>query len=135
MTGYLFTKYGSEALGLFDDPRIRFAARLSDGSGFAAFDGESLDLMEHGTVMLVQNHIPIPLPFCPKRAIATGREVYSLVSKTFTDYLLDQEAVTGLALVTDELLLVESQGPIVAGSSWSAAVGTFRDKRLERVNA
>jgi hypothetical protein len=139
-SGYVLTREGSRALELFADNRVRFAAELDDGSGFVAFDGEALGFMDSGTVFMAQEPHPDyppswPWRDCPKRAIATGREHFALLSVSFEEYLHTQEAVTGCVRVTDELLLVESDGPISAGPGWSAGVMEYRDKRLELANA
>jgi hypothetical protein len=140
-SGYCLTREGTDALEAFNDDRVRFAAALDDGSGIVAFDGgwEGFDTL--GTVFMAQEpHPDYPDTWpdwarkqFPKRAIATGREHYALLKLRFAEYLSQQDAVTGIAQVTDELLLVESDGPIAAGASWSAAVSEFRDKRLELV--
>lgn len=141
-SGYVLTHEGSEALEAFQDQRVRFAASLEDGSGIIAFDGPGLDFMEFGTVFMAEPHPDHPDTWpdwakkaAPKRAIATGREVYALVGVAFEEYLHSLEAVTGCVRVADSLLLVESDGPVSAGAGWASAVMEFRDKRLELANA
>lgn len=143
MNGYILTREGSDALEAFNDERVRFAASLSDGSGIVAFDGNADGFGELGTVFLAQEHPEgadptQPLPdwykrMAPKRGVANGREHFALVAIAFEQYAHELEAVTGVVRVSDELLLVESDGPIVVGSSWTAEVMEFRDKRLVTV--
>jgi hypothetical protein len=144
MNGYCLTMEGTRALDLFAVDGVRFAASLDDGSGIVAFDGPGLDFMDAGTVFMVtppDGADPTqPLPdwyrkAAPKRAIATGAEHYALISVSFEEYLHSLESVTGCVRVTDELLLVESDGPVSAGAGWSSSVVEFRDKRLELVRA
>lgn len=140
MSGYLLTREGPDALALFETSKweetgegVRFAATLSDGQGFAAFDGPAVGFMERGTVFITQGFVH-PF-FVPKRWRGSGRECFSLMSDTFAGWLAEQETVTGVARVHDDLLLVESDGPILAGSGWSASVVTYRDKRLVEADA
>lgn len=128
--GYVLTATGDAALAMFEDRRVRFAASLTDGSGFAAFDGGPIGL--HGRI-LPELGFPIPWRDFPKRGVGTGLEYFALVPDVFTGYLLEQDAVTGLVRVSDDLLLVESIGPIAAGAIWSEGVVEFRDKRLALV--
>jgi hypothetical protein len=140
MNGYVICRTGEDALAAFDDERVRFAASLDDESGIIAFDGGWEGFDEFGTVFMAQEPHPDyppswPWRDCPKRALATGREHFALLSVSFEEYLHTQEAVTGCVRVTDELLLVESDGPISAGPGWSAGVSEYRDKRLELVRS
>jgi hypothetical protein len=130
-SGYVLTNDGTSALACFSDERVRFAASLDDTSGIVAFDGEPDPAWNAiGTVF-----VPHPVPFCPKRAVATGREFYSVLPVLFEDYVASLRAVTGYVRLTDALLLVESDGPIASGADWSAGVTELRDKRLELANA
>ncbi len=131
-SGYLFTPEGKAALELFDDDRVRFAASLDDGSGFLAFDGSAPDFQVYGTVHMGEEIFPF---FVPKRWHGMGREVYAMVPGLFTEYLKELKAVTGVAKITEAMLLVESDGPISIGADWQAGVVEFKDKRLELVDA
>lgn len=131
--GYVFTKEGITAIGLFNDERVRFSAILDDGSGFAAFDGDGTDLAQFGTVHTVQNFVH-PF-FVPKRYKATGREVYSMVPELFVPMLREMKSVTGVAQITPAMLLVESDGPIGIGVDWQAGVVEFKDKRVVMATA
>lgn len=127
--GYLITEHASDALELFVDKRVRYAAQLEDGSGFVAFDGQPGVLIEFGNVHMATQDI-VPWPWAaPKRGIGTGREVFSLVPSAFADYLREQECVTGAVSLGPDAILVESDGPI-AGGVWTSRVIAYRDKRL-----
>lgn len=142
-SGYVLTREGDAALDAFTDARVRFAAALSDGSGIVAFDGAAEDLDKIGTVFLAQEHPEgadptQPLPdwykrMAPKRGVANGREHFTLAAIAFEEYAHSLEAVTGCVRVTDELLLIESDGPIAAGAGWTASVVSYLDKRLSSV--
>jgi hypothetical protein len=148
-SGYVLTREGNDALALFTDERVRFAAALSDGSGIVAFDGgwEALGglALGIGTVFMAQEpHPDDPRTWpdwareghvIPKRRMATGREHFTLVSVSFEEYAHGLEAVTGCVRVTDDLLLVESDGPVAIGAGWTAAIdgNRYRDKRLVSV--
>ena len=134
--GYVHTTLDTDALELFSDERVRFAAKLHDGTGFVAFDGDDSGFAFFGTIWRPVENILHPwIIVAPKRRVGTGLEHYSLVSVEFETYLATQDTVTGLCRISDALLLVESDGPIVAGQVWNAAVVEFRDKRLEFVPA
>lgn len=141
MNGYVLTREGSDALALFDDDRVRFAASLSDGSGIAAFDGAAEGFDKLGTVFAAQEpHPDYPDTWpdwyriiAPKRRVANGREHFTLAAVAFEEYAHGLQAVTGCVRVTDELLLIESDGPIAVGAGWTAEVMEFRDKRLVTV--
>lgn len=131
--GYVVTYTASDALELFVDPRVRYAAHLDDGSGLVAYDGEPGVLVEFGTVMPATEDFLWPFHAAPKRGIGTGEEVFSLVPALpgIPEYLGDQESVTGLVSLAPSVIFVESRGPVAIGNVWSARVVAFRDKRLE----
>lgn len=142
--GYIIYQDAADAFDAFHQyGGIRFAAELTDGTGFAAFDRLLENMQdEENRVFLTQE----PLPghrdtwpdwykkAAPKRGIGTGMEHFALVPMAFEEYLHAQESVTGCARVievgADEpVLMVESNGPIGTGiTSW--AVTRFLDKRL-----
>jgi hypothetical protein len=139
--GYVLTREGTDALEAFNDDRVRFAASLEDGSGIIAFDGGWEGFGDLGTVFMQQPipdyppSWPDPYKAAPKRAVASGNEHYALIKVRFEEYLHSLESVTGCVRVTDELLLVESDGPVSAGAGWSSSVVEFRDARLELATA
>lgn len=142
-SGYVLTFDAAEALKVFDDPSVRYAAALDNGRGIVAFDGDWFGFENIGTVWMAQPPDgadptqPIPDWYkkaAPKRAIATGRECFAFIPVGFERYLHKQEAVTGCVRLVGvpELLLVESDGPIAAGDIFEAKVDSYLDKRLVR---
>jgi hypothetical protein len=137
-SGYVLTFDAADALKVFDDPSVRYAAALDNGRGLAAFDGEPFGFSDIGTVWMTQPEPDYPDTWpdwyrkaAPKRARATGRECFSFIPTSYERYLHEQEWVTGCVRLrgVPELLLVESDGPIAAGV-WSAKVDSYRDKRI-----
>ncbi len=140
MFGYLLTETGQDALDCFGQEGVRFAASLSDGSGIVAFDDVLPRLAGANRILMAQEPIPDDPrtwpdwasdrgKIAPKRARATGREHFALISDALLEYAMQTTAVTGLVGVGDGMLLIESDGPVVGGDVWSASVVSWRDVR------
>lgn len=144
MFGYIITAYGHEALEMYEEcDRIRFAARLDNAHGIVAFDGDVPEHVRAGSVIHVIHDAQEPIPeypdswpkrLWPKRGVANGLEHFAFVSTDFRKVIEETEAVTGMIDVGNGQILVESQGPIVAGMVWSGGVVEFRDRRLVSVD-
>ena len=140
MDGYILTESGHDALRLFDEnPNVRFAAKVLDPlgieSGFVATDDLTPTLRLHGTVIEPIDSgglFPWPWRAAPKRAIATGREHFTLMQDEpeLRAFLMEQTCVVGVALVSGGRLLVESDGPIAVNAAWTVRVAMCVDRRL-----
>jgi hypothetical protein len=143
-SGYVLSTYADTALDAFRDERVRYAAGLDDGSGFLAFDGDPEGLLTYGRVYMTdpQPDHPDTWPdwakrIPPKRANATGNEVFSIVSEGLMEILaLDEGAMskcTGYVRLTDGNYLTETQKWVPPLAVWSGIVFAYRDVRLEEL--
>jgi hypothetical protein len=139
MSGYIFTATGAEALAVFEDERVRYAASMDDGTGFVAFDGEpNYQLEALGRVLMMEPHPDYPdswpKHFAPKRRVSNGMERFAIVSDLLADDIMrdpySSNHVTGVALFHDGTVLLETDGFKVPMAIWAATPKVIADKRL-----
>lgn len=136
-SGYVLLAKGADALALFHDPDVRYAAAMTDGTGFVAFDTDHGQFADKGNVWYEGEHGPEaifwPYQACPKRAIGTEGEAFALIPQEWEADIHKLTHVTGCVPVGDGMILVQSDGPVVMTADyWNSVVRVFLDKRIDR---
>ena len=137
--GYVFTADYRDALALMGTQGVRYAAELSDGSGFAAFDsedeiGEGSMAVEGWIVTVMDPHPDYPPSWPwregPKRQIGTGNERFSLYAAGERHRIPVPDAACWVSDGVRPLLLVETSGWLGGPEPiWTAEVVSFLDAR------
>jgi hypothetical protein len=154
-SGFLITEDADTALNLCGTEGVRYACRLSDGRGLAAFDADRVRAFELGTYGQILNEVPPEeqegwerIIHGPKRHVANGDERFILfpvptsnisanAAFHFFSHIYNPR---GAALVWDGAkatfyVLIET-GPewtelLEVESVWDCTVTEYRDARLE----
>ena len=135
---YIITATPAEAFEAFVDERVRYAAHLTDGRGFVAYDGPRTGLPVGATLEPHPDYPPSwPQKDFPKRGYSTGFERFAITSTDIADLVMTDptavERVTGVALLGEDRVLIETDAWAVPLAIWSAGVESVLDKRLEPV--
>lgn len=138
MSGYIITNDGDEALEAFENEAVRYAAKMDDGTGFIAYDGAIAITLDASGIRLME---PIPeypdtwpKRIAPKRGVSNGMERFAIVSDLLADDIMrdpySNKHVTGVVVLSDSTVLIETDGFKVPMAIWSAAPVVIADKRL-----
>lgn len=139
MDGYVILVLGADALALYDrDPRVRYAASLDTGEGFAAFDQLALgdNLGAEIERVLFTDQAAMPWWWVKVRWLAaTPDDRYALMTaQAFAElHTLDFVAATP---IEGDMVLVQSIGHDVPGEVlWRARAVTYQQRSMELTRA
>lgn len=140
MSGYIITETGEEALAMFDNDAVRYAASMEDGTGFVAYDGEiELEFTDNLQLMEPIPEYPDTWPkreghVIPKRRVSNGFERFAIVSDLLSNDLMRDpwcnKHITAAVMLTEGNALIETDGFSVPMAIWVGNPTIRMDKRL-----